>query len=115
MRCTLAVLSALSLTCALSHAPNIIVCSCTLPHNYIGLYETKTAASTMSVSFGQLLSMIRLAAIPTYGTESYRYGLPLLMRIWGHSPIIANRTAEACHHRSRISHQTMNNERRRRS
>ena len=79
------------------------------------LYEVKTAASTMSVSFGQLLSMIHLAAIPTYGTESYRYSLPLLMRIWGHSPIIANRTDEACHRRLQKPHQAMDSSRRRRT
>ena len=79
------------------------------------LYEVKPAASSMSVSFGQLLSMIHLAVIPTYGTESYRYSLPLLMRIWGHSPIIANRTDEACHRRPQKSHQAMDDERPRRT
>ena len=69
----------------------------------------------MSVSFGQLLSMIHLAVIPTYGTESYRYSLPLLMRIWGHSPIIANRTDEACHRRLQKPHQAMDSSQRRRT
>lgn len=108
----MSLLSALSLTFALSHDHRLLLLHCLIAT--LGrLYEVKTAASTMSVSFGQLLSMIHLATIPTYGTGSCRYSLPLLMRIWGHSPIIANKTGEACHRRPQKPHQAMDDERRR--